>query len=204
MARGPAKDKIKEIADRAEGKGSGSASPDGKDDKTGRFLPGNKFWLARSSHGANPKFAKAEDLWSACCEYFEWADSHPLHEAKAFAYEGAVTVEPLPKMRAMTIGGLCMFLDVTHDTWIQWRKNRSDLSEVISRAEAVIYQQKFEGASAGLLVPNIIARDLGLAEKSELTGKDGGPIETKATDRDLAKAIAALLSKGMKAGGSGD
>lgn len=174
----------------------------GKDEETGRFLPGNRFWEARSSHGARPKFSNADDLWAACCEYFDWNESSPLHEAKAFAYEGVVTVEPLPKMRAMTIAGLCMFLDVEESTWREWRKSRSDLSAVISRAEAVIYRQKFEGASAGLLVPNIIARDLGLADKQDHTSSDGTMTPPK-SDRDLAKAVASLLAKGIKADGSG-
>lgn len=41
---------------------------------------------------------------------------------------------------------------------------------VITQAEAVIYEQKFTGAAADLLNPNIIARDLGLADKKELSG----------------------------------
>lgn len=152
---------------------------DERDPETGRFLPGNRFWEARSSHGAKPKFEKAEDLWSACCEYFEWVEENPLYETKGFAFQGVVTKETFPKMRAMTIAGLCMFLDIGHDTWIDWRKSRPDLSEVIMRAEAVIFQQKFAGAAADLLNANIIARDLGLAERSELTGKGGGPIQTE-------------------------
>ena len=32
----------------------------------------------------------------------------------------------------------------------------------------IIYTQKFEGSAAGLLNPNIIARDLGLNDKQEL------------------------------------
>lgn len=38
----------------------------GRDDETGRFLPGNKFWEARSSHVAKHIFERAEDLWNAC------------------------------------------------------------------------------------------------------------------------------------------
>lgn len=139
-------------------------------DEAGRFAPGNRFWEARSSHGANPKFANSDDLWEACLEYFNWCESNPLKEAKAFSYEGKVTLADLPKMRAMTIGGLCIFLDVTRETWGEWRTSRPDLSDVITRAEAVIYEQKFTGAAADLLNPNIIARDLGLADKREHTG----------------------------------
>lgn len=150
-----------------------------RDPDTGRFLPGNRFWEARSSHGAKPKFEHTKDLWSACCEYFEWVESNPLWEDKLVTFQGAATHEPIAKMRAMTIQGLCIFLDVTHDTWIEWRKSRSDLSEVIARAESIIYQQKFSGAAADLLNANIIARDLGLADRNEHSGPDGGPIKTE-------------------------
>lgn len=173
---------------------------EGKDEATGRFLPGNRFWEVRSSHGAKPKFDNPDDLWSACVEYFEWVADNPLYEDRLVTFQGSATHEPVAKMRAMTIQGLCLFIDVSHDTWIEWRKSRSDLSEVISRAEAVIRQQKFSGAAADLLNANIIARDLGLADRSELTGKDGGPVETKdVSDRDLAKALAAILTRGVDA-----
>ena len=45
---------------------------DGKDPDTGRFLPGNRFWEIRSSAGPKPKFEKADDLWAARVEYFNW------------------------------------------------------------------------------------------------------------------------------------
>ena len=170
-------------------------------DEAGRFLPGNRLWEARSSAGPKPQFADAESLWAACIEYFEWVEANPLHEAKAFAYEGAVTVEPLPKMRAMTIGALCVFLDITERSWRIWRDERPDLLPVITRVEAIIRAQKFEGASAGLLDPRIIARDLGLADRQELTGRDGGPIRTEDNGaRDKLAALVARLSPPGDAG----
>lgn len=148
-------------------------------DAAGRFAKGNRFWEARSSHGANPKFEGPEPLWAACLEYFNWCEDNPLLESKGFAFQGVVTKETLPKMRAMTIGGLCIFLDIARSTWDEWKNNRADLSEVITRAEAVIFEQKFTGAAADLLNPNIIARDLGLADRREHTGAGGGPIQTE-------------------------
>lgn len=164
-------------------------------DKAGKFTQGNRFWQARSSAGPKPIFADPEPLWAACCEYFEWVETHPLQEAKAFSYEGQITVASLPKMRALTIGGLCIFLDINRATWNEWRKSRSDLHEVITRVEEIIFQQKFEGAAADLLNPNIIARDLGLADKRELAGPNGGPMRIDATKmstealRELAEAM---------------
>lgn len=137
---------------------------------------GNQFWKARSSHGRNPIFAAPDDLWTAASEYFEWVEANPLWEAKPFAFQGVVTIENLAKMRAMTISGLCIFLDIGRNSWDEYRA-RQDFSGVVRNIEEIIRTQKFEGASADLLNANIIARDLGLADKSELTGKDGGPIQ---------------------------
>lgn len=139
-------------------------------DEAGRFLPGNRFWEARSSAGPKPKFKVAGDLWASCLEYFEWVENNPLYEAKAFSYEGKVTVASLPKMRAMTITGLCNFLGIARSTWDEWRNSRPDLSDVLTRAEAILYQHKFEGAAADLLNSNIIVRDLGLADKRQVAG----------------------------------
>jgi hypothetical protein len=129
---------------------------------------GNQFWKARSTHGRRPIFADADALWAAATEYFEWVEANPLKEAQAFAYQGAVTTHELPKMRAMTLMGLCLFLDITRETFGQYR-DRNGFADVTTRIDDVIRTQKFEGASAGLLNPNIIARDLGLADKSEIT-----------------------------------
>lgn len=136
---------------------------------------GNKFWLARSSHGRNPIFKNPEQLWTGCLEYFAWVEANPLWEEKGFAFQGVVTHESFPKMRAMTIDGLCIFLDIARRTWDEYR-GRDDFLPVVSRAESVIRSQKFAGAAADLLNPNIIARDLGLRDKQEHTGPDDGPV----------------------------
>ena len=158
----------------------------------GKFLPGNQFWKQRSSHGANPKFSDPKELWSACAEYFEWVENNPLWEDRLVTFQGTASHEPAAKMRAMTIGGLCIFLDISQETWNQYRKN-SDLSEITTRVDQIIRTQKFEGASADLLNANIIARDLGLSDKQELTGKDGKDL-VAVEPRQLARAILATLS----------
>lgn len=171
----------------------------GRDEGNGRFLPGNSLWRARSSAGLKPKFGTADALWSACVEYFEWVEANPLHEGKLVSFQGASTVEAVPKMRAMTLGGLCVFLDVSVRAWRQWREDRPDLLPVITQVEEIIRAQKFEGAAADLLNANIIARDLGLADKSEHSGPDGGPIQTQDLgDKELARRLGFLLAKGMQ------
>ena len=136
---------------------------------------GNKFWEARSTHGRNPKFDDPEKLWGACVEYFEWVEDNPLFEQKATQYQGEFVKDHVTKMRAMTIDGLCVFLDICRNTWKNL-KEKDDFLTVVTRVEQIISTQKFEGAAADLLNPNIIARDLGLADKNEHTGANGDPL----------------------------
>lgn len=136
---------------------------------------GNRFWEQRSSHGRRPIFATPGDLWDAAAEYFAWVEDNPLYEDKVFAFQGVQTHEPVAKMRAMTLSGLCIFLDIARNTWDDYAK-RQDFLGVTSQITEVLRTQKFEGAAADLLNPNIIARDLGLADKQEVSGVNGGPL----------------------------
>jgi len=142
-----------------------------------QFQKGNKFWLARSSHGRNPIFSDPEQLRNACYEYFEWVEENPLYEEKIFHSQGMITKDTVTKMRAMTVSGLCLFLDICENTWANYKK-QPDFLSITLEVEKVIYNQKFTGASADLLNANIIARELGLADKqqNEHTGVDGKPI----------------------------
>ncbi len=63
----------------------------------------------------------------------------------------------------------------------------------------MIFVQKFEGAAADLLNANIISRELGLADRQEHTGKDGGAIETRdVSNVEIARRIAFLLATGIE------
>ena len=161
-----------------------------------QLMIGNQFWKARSSHGCKPTFANPEALWDACVQYFDWVAAHPLMEAQAFAYQGEITENNLPKMRAMTIGGLCIFLDIAHVTWREYYKKGGDFTKVCSQAEEIIKEQKFTGAAAGLLNHAIIARDLGLVDRQDLTSK-GESITPKVQEgmdpKQAAEAFAQLM-----------
>lgn len=162
---------------------------------------GNKFWELRSSHGRKPIFKSPDDLWAAACEYFEWVEENPLWEDKVTSFQGTNKHEPIAKMRAMTLDGLLLMLDISDNAWRLY-KEREDFKEVTTRIDKTIRSQKFAGAAADLLNANIIARDLGLADKTELTGKDGGAIRTEdVTDpKDIARRMAFVLAKGSNAG----
>ncbi|MCS3423433.1 hypothetical protein M2403_002034 [Rahnella sp. BIGb0603] len=155
---------------------------------------GNRFWEARSSHGRNPIFGSPDELWAACTEYFVWVEENPLWEMKPFAYQGEVVQEPVAKMRAMTLAGLRLFLDIAESTWQQYRA-KEGFTVVTSRAEEVIYSQKFAGAAADLLNANIIARDLGLADKREVH-----KTITDLTDEELDRRVEELTNAQSQSG----
>jgi len=127
---------------------------------------GNKFWQNRTKHGRDKLFSKPDILWEAALEYFNWCIENPLIEID-FKGKDAIEVE-MPKMRAFTWSGLELYLDINSLREYKNNPDYKDFSHVITRIEKIMYTQKFEGASAGLLNPNIIARDLGLADKKEI------------------------------------
>jgi hypothetical protein len=130
---------------------------------------GNKFWLAASTHGRHKLFESPQALWDACVEYFNWVDDNPLFEEKAFNTKDGPDAIDVRKMRAMTITGLCLFLDIAQETWHRYRKN-NEFRAICSKVESVIKEQKFTGAAADLLNPSIIARDLGLVDRKSIEG----------------------------------
>lgn len=142
---------------------------------------GNQFWKARSKHGRDKIFTTPETMLDAAFDYFKWCEDNPLK--KAIVYQGAVSPEPEELMRAMTIKGLCIFWGVNTFYLNDFvgnldleKQEDKDFSQVINTIKEIIETQKFEGASAGLLNPNIIARDLGLTDKKELSGSVENPL----------------------------
>lgn len=97
-------------------------------------------------------------------------------------------------MRAMTLSGLCLFLDIADNTFRLYRA-RDDFKEVTEKIDQVIRWQKFTGAAAELLNPVIIARDLGLKDSHEHTGKDGEPLVPPTDEASFAKRVAFILSQ---------
>jgi len=152
------------------------------------FLPGNSYWRLRSTHGRPKIFETPEDLLAACNNYFEFVENNPLIEGvlqkvKTDQHTEKVKVYSLPKMRPMTIHGLCNYIDMSVETFHQYEK-LSDFSEVCTRVRQIIYNQKFEGAAAGFFNHAIIARDLGLVEKSEKTVIQEQPLFTDEPNGD--------------------
>jgi len=130
----------------------------------------NKYWQFRDKHGRDYQYTP-EALWEEAKNYFEWIEKNPLLEEKLFSYQGEINKGTIKRMRAMTIKGFCIFADISHTTWDNYKVNK-DFIAIITRIEDIIKTQKFEGAAADLLNPNIIAREIGLKEQIENTNKN--------------------------------
>lgn len=159
--------------------------------------PSSKAFQARAeiarAQGASPGrptiFYDGDELWNACVEFFTWCDDNPWLEQKVqfSSSHGKWAKTDVNKPRPYTQNALCAYIGIPVSTWRNWR-NSEKFAPVVELAEQVMYTQKFEGASAGFFNANIIARDLGLADKTEVSGVDGAPIEQVTSEMTPAQA----------------
>lgn len=158
-----------------------------------------ELWeVAKRNVGQPPCFNSPDEMLSKAYDYFAWCKEHPLQESKPFSSQGEVIYGDVFKMRAMTQEGLCVFLNVSVSTWHNY-KNKPEYLEVTRHIESIMREQKFSGAAAGLLNPNIIARDLGLKDASEVDHKssDGSMRTYKPSDYKEAQSELYENMKGL-------
>lgn len=131
------------------------------------FKEGNELWKLRNKHGRDYKYTP-DEIWEGAQEYFVWIIDNPI---EAQQNVGTKNVNDVKFKRPFTLRGVCLYLDISRDTYCDYRKI-NDFVEVIRKIDDIIYDQKFEGAVIGLFNANIIARDLGLKDKSDITSDD--------------------------------
>ena len=140
---------------------------------------GNTYWQYRKKHGRDRVFSSPDELLETCIAYFEWVDENPLKKAEIVKYKDYAELMEVPICRAYTKQALADFCQVScYGTISEYKDRGEDFSKVITYVESRIYNQKFENAAGGLLNPNIIARDLGLVDKKDMT-TDGEKIAPK-------------------------
>ncbi len=124
----------------------------------------NIFWTLRSKHGRDKLFASSDLMWEAACEYFTWCTNNPIIDPRSFGGKQKI-------QRPFTMEGLCRFLDCNTAYFRTFKKqlaaDEEDFNTVIINIQETVYQQKFENAAIGVYNQSIIARDLGLTDKTE-------------------------------------
>lgn len=165
-----------------------------------------KAWWISSRGGRSTMIKSPKVLWKAACEYFEWVENNPILSAKSNMYKGKVLEYTEPKVRAMSILGLCIYLGIAVNTYRNYRNGLygNEFTATCSHIEAVIFTQKFENAAAGLLNSNIIARDLQLrdtgkedmsSQSEEHRGKDDTKLDFSSFTVEELKTFKTLVSK---------
>lgn len=130
---------------------------------------GNEWWKQRSKHGRDKILSSPDYLWEEAVKYFEATDKRKWVR-KDWVGKDAIEVSRETET-PYTFTGLFLFLDIDENTWQRYRKEKpyEDFWAITARIDKIIYTQKFEGAAVGAFNANIIARDLGLADKKDVS-----------------------------------
>jgi hypothetical protein len=136
-----------------------------------------ELWEIAKGPGQPPCFSSPQEMWDRAVEYFKWCGEHVILEDKIFktksGLDDKLEHEYIAHKRPMTLAGLHIFLNISEQTWYNYKKKDEYLG-ITNSIDRTMYENKFSGASVGQFNANIIARDLGLADKTDLTtnGKD--------------------------------
>lgn len=146
----------------------------------------NQLWKLRLKHGRNFAIESPQELWENFIEYSDWIEKNPLKEQQLIKHKITRDQEivgryQLSKMRAMTKDSFALACGLSGWEVInEYKKRSNDFSEVVTRIEKYIYDQKLTGAAAGLLNANIIARELSLGKEEQ--GQDDNEIVVRRVD----------------------
>ena len=134
---------------------------------------GNQFWkLADPECIGKPRnFASPSYLWEKAKEYFEECDENPFEREETTTTDKGTYYKTYSHKIPYTWEGLYVFLGVCN---IDRYKDIKEFVGIITHIGNVIRNRKFSGAAAGIFNSNIIARDLGLRDATDIAtnGKD--------------------------------
>ena len=129
---------------------------------------GNNYWQFRNKHGRDFIY-QPDALWEEAVKYFEWMSEKVWNKKEAIkSGEMAGVLIDIPTQTPMSLESFCLFADISTDTFRNYESTK-DFIEVTTRIRGVIESNQFEGATVGAYNPNIIARKLGLTDKTDVT-----------------------------------
>lgn len=152
-----------------------------------------KLWEMRKHPRMRPIFDNGTQLFNACVEYFKWVEENPLEVEELQHYKGRTKRVKTYKRRVMTFEGLYVTLGIDGTTWINWRKDER-FKVACAEVDHIIREDKFSGAAGGLYNANLIARDLGLSEKTEVKSK-AVTLNKDMSPQDAARAYQDLMNE---------
>jgi hypothetical protein len=139
----------------------------------------------------NPKKYTPEKLWTKALEYFEWVENHPwwineqLKQKPIIPKDSGLNVEEIkeiinpiiqvPRQRAYTLLGFCIYADISHETFRTYEKDQTFLG-VCARIREIIEDTMLNGGLSEVFEKGLVARKLGLIEKTDIMS-GGQPLQ---------------------------
>lgn len=149
----------------------------------------NEYYKRRQKDGRELIYSSPELLLDEAYKYFDWCKKNPFYKREILkGGPKAGKVIKIPTDRPYTIEGLCVYLGINMQTFSNYG-DRQDFLGVVTHIREIIRQNQLEGAMVEAYSPNIVARLLGLSEKTELTGKDGGDLVINVRSEESKDAL---------------
>jgi hypothetical protein len=130
----------------------------------------NQFWKMRDLKSRQKIFSTPELLLEAAYEYFKQCDENPWYKNEAIkSGMDAGKIIQIPVRTPYTFEGLYSFLGISRIGYMNYEKDEKYevYFTITTHIRSIIERNQIEGASVGAYNPNIIARLLGLVDKSE-------------------------------------
>lgn len=145
-------------------------------------------------------YASSIELGKAIQDYFLWVQENPVKMKKIGMTKTGWDEYSYTQPRAMTIEGLCAHIGIVSRLWRKWRDERDDLQDLVAQTEDIIFAQKFEYAALDVFNASLIARSLNLADRQEVSGPEGKPVEySDVSPRErLASKLNGLAARAAK------
>jgi len=115
------------------------------------------------------RFKTPEDLWEEFCNYMEYCENNPWTKYES-TKQGIV---PVPVGKPLTFTGFASFVGLTTQGLMNYgeMEGREAYFEIYARIRDIIDNHQFEGAAVGVYNHSLIARRLGLVDKTDNTTK---------------------------------
>jgi len=139
----------------------------------------NQFWKLRTKHGRDKIFESPEIFIESSYDYFDKCDENPWNKMEVVkSGDNAGQLLPVPTQKPYTLKGLCIFLGITEQTFLNYEKEESykDFFEVFTHVRNIIENNQLEGATVGAYNANIVGRLLGLVDRVQETIIDERPV----------------------------
>jgi hypothetical protein len=136
---------------------------------------GNNYWEFREKHGRGFKYEPLT-LWNEAVSYFDWMSKRVWNKKESIkSGDLAGSTMDVPTSTPFSIQSFCLYADISDETFANYISNENpykDFFGITTRIKNIIESQQFEGATVGVYNPNIIARKLGLVDRTDITSKD--------------------------------